>query len=98
MCRACPFACRTLASIFSAELQSVSTASASPEFSDNMAQNSSEEKKGFFDSLVDNVKNAGGAVVDGVGKVGNMAVSGVKSAGSAVGDVAGKAVDAGKVG
>ena len=57
-----------------------------------------EDKKGFFDSLVDNVKNAGGAVVDGVGKVGNMAVSGVKSAGSAVGDVAGKAVDAGKVG
>ena len=44
------------------------------------------------------MKHAGGAVVDGVGKVGNMAVSGVKSAGSAVGDVAGKAVDAGKVG
>ncbi len=62
-----------------------------------MAHDSSDEKKGFFDSLVDNVKHAGGAVVDGVGKVGSLAVSGVKSAGSAVGDVAGKAVDAGKV-
>ena len=62
-----------------------------------MAQSSSQEHKGFFDSLIDNAKSAGAVVVDGVGKVGNMAVDGVKSAGSAVGDVAGKAVDVGKV-
>ena len=62
-----------------------------------MAQTSSQDSKGFFDSLIDNAKSAGSAVVDGVGKVGSMAVDGVKSAGNAVGDVAGKAVDAGKV-
>ncbi len=62
-----------------------------------MAQTSSQESKGFFDSLIDSAKSASSAVVDGVGKVGSMAVDGVKSAGSAVGDVAGKAVDAGKV-
>jgi hypothetical protein len=62
-----------------------------------MAQNAPHEHKGFFDSLVDDAKNAGSALVNGVGKVGSMAVDGVKSAGSAVGDVAGKAVDAGKV-
>ncbi len=56
-----------------------------------------QEQKGFFDSLVDGAKSAGTAVVNGVGKAGSMAVEGVKSAGSVVGDVAGKAVDVGKV-
>jgi hypothetical protein len=62
-----------------------------------MATNSSKETKGFFDSFIDNAKLAGSVVADGVGKVGSIAVDGVKSAGSVVGDVAGKAVDVGKV-